>query len=34
MPGDRIIKVDGQQFSSSEKFIEYVGKKKAGDEIT
>lgn len=33
-PGDRIFKVDGHQFPSSEKFIEYVGKKHAGDDIT
>jgi Lon-like protease len=32
--GDRIFKVDGHQFSSSEKFIEYVGTKKAGDKVT
>jgi Lon-like protease len=32
--GDRIFKVDGIQFLSSEKFIEYVGKKQAGDQIT
>lgn len=32
--GDRIFKVDGQEFSSSEKFIEYVGKKQAGDTVT
>ncbi|MDR7076399.1 PDZ domain-containing protein [Neobacillus niacini] len=31
--GDRIIKVDGQKFASSENFIDYVGKKKAGDQI-
>ncbi|MDQ1003840.1 PDZ domain-containing protein [Neobacillus niacini] len=31
--GDRIIKVDGQEFSSSERFIEYVGKKEAGDQV-
>lgn len=33
-PGDRIFRVDGKEFSSSEQFIEYVGGKKAGDEIT
>jgi Lon-like protease len=33
-PGDRIIEVDGQRFSSSAEFIEYVGKKQAGDEVT
>lgn len=32
--GDRIYKMDGQPFSSSEKFIEYVGKKQAGDQLT
>ncbi|MDN3014869.1 SepM family pheromone-processing serine protease [Paenibacillus sp. BSR1-1] len=32
--GDRIYKVDGHEFSSSEKFIDYVGKKRAGEEIT
>lgn len=32
--GDRIYKVDGHQFPSSEKFIEYVGKKRAGDKVT
>jgi Lon-like protease len=31
--GDRITKVDGHEFSSSESFIEYVGKKEAGDQI-
>lgn len=31
--GDRITKVDGQEFSSSERFIEYVGKKEAGDKV-
>jgi Lon-like protease len=31
--GDRIIMVDGQKFNSSENFIEYVGKKKADDQI-
>lgn len=31
--GDRITKVDGQEFTSSEDFIEYVGKKKAGDQV-
>jgi Lon-like protease len=33
-PGDRIFRVDGNEFPSSEKFIEYVSGKKAGDEIT
>ncbi len=32
--GDRIFKVDGNQFSSSEQFIEYVGKKQVGDQVT
>ncbi|WP_066066466.1 SepM family pheromone-processing serine protease [Neobacillus soli] len=32
--GDRIFKVDGQQLPSSEKFIDYVGKKQAGDKVT
>ncbi|MBT2654251.1 PDZ domain-containing protein [Bacillus sp. ISL-18] len=32
--GDRIFKVDGNSFPSSEKFIEYVSKKQAGDKIT
>ncbi|WP_419888572.1 SepM family pheromone-processing serine protease [Neobacillus niacini] len=31
--GDRISKVDGKEFPSSEKFIDYVGKKKAGDQV-
>lgn len=31
--GDRITKVDGQEFPSSERFIEYVGKKEAGDQV-
>jgi Lon-like protease len=31
--GDRIIMVDGQKFDSSENFIEYVGKKKADEQI-
>lgn len=33
LAGDRVIKVDAQKFPSSENFIEYVGKKKAGDEV-
>lgn len=33
LAGDRVIKVDAQKFPSSEDFIEYVGKKKAGDEV-
>ncbi|WP_160720190.1 SepM family pheromone-processing serine protease [Bacillus sp. USDA818B3_A] len=32
--GDRIFKVDGHTFASSEKFIDYVSKKQAGDQIT
>jgi len=32
--GDRIFKVDGHSFPSSEKFIDYVSKKQAGDKIT
>ncbi len=32
--GDRIYKVDGNEFSSSEKFIEYVANKQAGDMVT
>src|SRR3954470_7984738 len=32
--GDRIFKVDGPNFPSSEKFIDYVSKKQAGDQIT
>ena len=32
--GDRIFKVDGHSFPSSEKFIEYVSKKQAGDKIS
>jgi Lon-like protease len=31
--GDRITQVDGQDFPSSESFIEYVGEKKAGDQV-
>ncbi|MBV7503848.1 PDZ domain-containing protein [Bacillus sp. sid0103] len=32
--GDRIFKVDGKQLPSSEKFIEYVSKKHAGEKVT
>jgi PDZ domain-containing protein len=32
--GDRVFKVDGKQFSTSEKFISYIAEKKAGDEIS
>lgn len=31
--GDRIFKVDGQKLPSSEKFIEYVSKKQAGNQV-
>ncbi|MBY0144594.1 SepM family pheromone-processing serine protease [Neobacillus niacini] len=33
LPGDRIIEVDNQKFTSSENFIEYVGEKKAGNQV-
>jgi len=33
LPGDRIIEVDNQKFTSSESFIGYVGKKKAGNQV-
>ncbi|WP_066368373.1 SepM family pheromone-processing serine protease [Neobacillus fumarioli] len=33
-PGDRIFKVDGNSFTSSKEFIDYVGKKHAGDPVT
>ncbi|MFP7296019.1 SepM family pheromone-processing serine protease [Neobacillus niacini] len=33
LPGDRIIEVDNQKFTSSENFIEYVGSKKAGENV-
>jgi len=32
-PGDRIFKIDDMEFQSSEEFIQYVGSKKAKDEI-
>lgn len=32
--GDRIFKVDGHQFSSSEQFIAYMAKKNEGDQVT
>jgi PDZ domain-containing protein len=32
--GDRIYKVDGQQLASSQEFIDLVGKKHAGDQVT
>ncbi len=31
--GDRIFQVDGKSFSSSKEFIDYVGKKQAGDRV-
>lgn len=34
LPGDRIFAVDGNEFTSSEEFMEYVAEKKAGDKIT
>jgi PDZ domain-containing protein len=33
-PGDRIFKVDGHSFPSSKDFIDYVEKKRAGDQVT
>ena len=33
LSGDRIIKVDGKKFNSSESFIEYVAKKHAGNTL-
>jgi Lon-like protease len=33
LPGDRIIEIDGQGFPSSERFIEFVGGKKAGNQV-
>ncbi|MCM3689988.1 SepM family pheromone-processing serine protease [Neobacillus niacini] len=33
LPGDRIIEIDGQEFPSSEHFIEFVGSKKAGNQV-
>ncbi|WP_312469173.1 SepM family pheromone-processing serine protease [Neobacillus sp.] len=32
--GDRIFKVDGHQFPSSEKFIDYLSRKTAGEQVT
>lgn len=32
--GDRIFKVDGKQFTSSQQFIDYVGSKHAGDPVS
>lgn len=32
--GDRIFKVDGKEFESSEQFIQYVSGKSVGDEVT
>lgn len=34
LPGDRIFAVDGNEFKSSEEFMEYVSGKKEGDKIT
>ncbi|MFC4320291.1 SepM family pheromone-processing serine protease [Litchfieldia salsa] len=33
-PGDRIVKVDGKELQTAEGFIEYVGQKREGDQIT
>jgi Lon-like protease len=33
LPGDRIVEIDGQEFPSSERFIEFVGSKKAGNQV-
>ncbi|MEH7075072.1 SepM family pheromone-processing serine protease [Neobacillus drentensis] len=33
LTGDRIFKVDGKKLPSSEKFIDYVSKKQAGDKV-
>lgn len=33
-PGDRIFKVDGIEFASSEEFMQYVGGKSSGEKIT
>ncbi|MEK4148499.1 SepM family pheromone-processing serine protease [Robertmurraya sp. FSL W8-0741] len=33
-PGDRIFKINGHEFTSSEEFIEFVSKQTAGTEIT
>lgn len=32
--GDRVFKVDGHEFPSSQEFIDYVGKKQSGDQVT
>lgn len=32
--GDRIFKMDGNQFSSSDQFIQYIGRKRTGDKVT
>ncbi|MCM3667638.1 PDZ domain-containing protein [Mesobacillus maritimus] len=32
--GDRIIEIDGQRFSSSKEFIDYVSSKQEGDQLT
>lgn len=34
LPGDRIFKVDNQDFSSSDEFIQYVSEKEAGEVLT
>lgn len=34
LPGDRIFAVDGNEFESSEEFMEYVAEKTAGDTIS
>lgn len=34
LPGDRIFKINGHEFTSSEEFIEFVSKQTAGTEIT
>ncbi|MCA1053400.1 PDZ domain-containing protein [Rossellomorea aquimaris] len=33
-PGDRVTEIDGQAFESSEEFIQYVGGKNKGDNVT
>jgi Lon-like protease len=34
VPGDRIIKINGNSFESSDSFIEYVNEKKEGEELS
>jgi Lon-like protease len=34
LPGDHVIKVDGKPLTSSAEFIDYVGKKVAGDQLS